>query len=129
MSTAKPSYHRIPGETKAFEKIGNEKKAIPYKQFNEEVHPSVIHRVKNWKKGYMPGPFADWKYVPSTNGARAYWTKGSGKSEIVLNEYVIPGNKEFQKGSGYDHWQGSLERTFAPKDVLAVQDTVKEDVL
>ncbi|EFY88009.1 peptidoglycan binding domain containing protein [Metarhizium acridum CQMa 102] len=125
VSTARPAYHRIPGETKAYEKIGNEKKRIPYKQFNEEVHPSVIHRVKN-RKGYMPGPFAkDWKYVEPTNGARAYWVKGSGEDAIVLNEYLIPKLEGFDKDLGYDHWLGSLERTFAPKDVVDKQDAVQ----
>ncbi|KAF5133203.1 hypothetical protein E5D57_003826 [Metarhizium anisopliae] len=125
VSTAKPAYHRIPGETKAYEKIGSEKKSIPWRQFNEEVHPSVIHRVKN-RKGYMPGPFSrGWKYVESTNGARAYWVKGSGEDAIVLNEYLIPKLGEFDKSVGNDHWQSSLERTFAPKDVVDKQDAVQ----
>ncbi|TWU72260.1 hypothetical protein ED733_001839 [Metarhizium rileyi] len=72
VATAKTAYRRIPGETKAFEKIGKrEKRRIPYRQFNEEVHPSVIHRINN-KKGYMPGPFAkSWRYVEAKDGARA----------------------------------------------------------
>jgi hypothetical protein len=125
VATAKPAYHRIPGETRAYEKVGGEARTIPYQQFNEEVHPSVIHRMKN-KKGYMPGPFAkNWKYVDAANGARAYWVKGSGKDEIVLNEYLIPKLGEFQKDAAFDHWQGSLERTFAPKAVVTAQDALQ----
>ncbi|ORX96874.1 peptidoglycan binding domain-containing protein [Basidiobolus meristosporus CBS 931.73] len=120
MSSGKASYCRKPGETKAFEKAGS--KEIHYDQFMEEIHPSVSHRVKN-VKGYMPAPFVNgWKYIEAADGVRARWEKSSGGKTIVLNEYLIPKLDEFQKGHGYDHWQGSLERTFAPKDVLAVQD-------
>lgn len=122
LSTASSSYYRIPGETPATETVRGEKRAIDYKQFNEEIHPSVHHRVKTRK--YTPTPFArDWKYVEAVDGTRARWVKKkAGGTEIILNEHVISKPGEFQPGSGYDHWQGSLERTFAPKDVLAVQD-------
>ncbi|KAI0101047.1 hypothetical protein GGR51DRAFT_531040, partial [Nemania sp. FL0031] len=64
-----------------------------------------------------------WDYVMASGERRAHWIKKNGDEEIVLNEYIIPKlSKQFQPGSGYDFWQGSLERAFAPKDILTVQD-------
>ncbi len=121
MSTAKASYYRVPGETKAFEE--DKKTPIDYKNFNEEVHPSVFHRVGNCEdKKYHPTPFRKgWKYVAPTKTTRGHWKKTSGSKEVILNEYTIPDPEPFQSGVEGEHWQGSLERQFAPKDILAAQ--------
>ncbi|KAI3321794.1 peptidoglycan binding domain-containing protein [Xylariaceae sp. AK1471] len=125
ISTRAASYKRIPGETPATEKVNSKKRKIPYEWFNEEIHPSVLHRRENCK-GYVPAPFkkgSDWEYVKAAPGNRAHWVKKNRDgTKIVLNEYVIPKDKKYQAGAGYDFWQGSLERTFAPKDVLDAQD-------
>lgn len=123
VSTAKASYKRVPGETKAYEYVQGKKTQIDYKHFNEEVHPSVSHRVEKRKdQGYNPVPFRKgWVYVPPTETARGHWKKTSGGKEVILNEYTIPNHPAFQAGVEGEHWQGSLERQFAPKEVLASQ--------
>jgi hypothetical protein len=122
VSTAKASYYRVPGETKAYEDVQGKQKQIDYKQFNEEVHPSVIHRIKTrTDQKYHPTPFRkNWEYVPATESTRGHWKKTSG-TKVVLNEYLIPNPPDFQRNVGGEHWQGSLERQFAPKEVLAAQ--------
>ena len=64
---------------------------------------------------YRPAPFnnKDWKHVEATSSqSPAYWVKKAANgAEIKLNEYVIPKLGRFQPDSGYDYWQGSLERT------------------
>ena len=124
LSTAKASYYRAPGETKAYEYIDGAKTQIDYKHFNEEVHPSVIHRVKNrTDKNYQPTPFRKgkgWEYVAPTETTRGHWKKSGGK-DIILYEYTIPNPPPFHRGVEGEHWQGSLERQFAPKKVLAEQ--------
>jgi hypothetical protein len=125
LSTRAASYKRVPGETPATEVVDGKKKDIPYQWFNEEIHPSVFHRKENCK-GYIPAPFkkgSGWDYVKAAPGKRAHWVKKkSNGTEVVLHEYVIPQNEKYQAGAGYDFWQGSLERTFTPKEVLAAQD-------
>ncbi len=122
ISTRKASYKRVPGETKAYE---DKAKKIPinYKNFNEEIHPCVRHRVDGaTEQKYHPAPFRDgWKYVAPTKTTRGHWKKGSGDKEVVLYEYTIPEPAPFHAGIGIEHWQGSLERAFAPKAVLAAQ--------
>ena len=129
VSKGRMSYKRQPGETKVHE--GNS--VLDYQHFNEEIHPSVHHRVVARKdQKYEPVPFgkgSGWSYIAPSNGNRGRWVKVTkdkdGKEKtIVLNEYLIPNPERSQTSSGYDHWQGSLERTFAPKDVLAAQDAV-----
>ncbi|KAI5458851.1 peptidoglycan binding domain-containing protein [Mariannaea sp. PMI_226] len=136
LSTGKGSYKRVPGQTEAYTMVDETKVPIPYENFCEEVHPSVFHRVQKFetaKKGerYMPAPFqgSEWKHLKAENGERARWVKtlGNGK-KVILREYCIPKNEELAKGytkvAKYDHWQGSLERTFAPKDILQAQDRI-----
>lgn len=133
VSTLSASYKRVPGETKATEN-GVE---IEAKNFCEEIHPSVYHRVKHWSKDgkrYTPAPFVgdrhkSWEHFDADNKEKARWVKtdkSTGK-KLVLNEYQIPKNADlkYKKEVGYDHWEGSLERTFAPKDVLAAQDALQ----
>ncbi|KAI1126239.1 peptidoglycan binding domain-containing protein [Nemania abortiva] len=127
LSTRSASYKRVPGETPASEVVDGKKRDIDYKWFNEEVHPSVRHRMINAEgQPYIPAGLKKangWDYMEASGERQGHWVKRSGSKEIVLNEYVIPKlSKPFQQGSGYDFWQGSLERTFAPKDVLAAQD-------
>ncbi|KAI0502742.1 peptidoglycan binding domain-containing protein [Xylaria bambusicola] len=126
ISTRSASYKRIPGETPASEVVDGKKKDIDYMWFNEEVHPSVRHRMNTKDLSYMPEGLSKangWRYVEASGDRQAHWVKNSNGKEIVLNEYIIPKlSTPFQSGSGYDFWQGSLERTFAPKDVLAAQD-------
>ncbi len=129
VSKGSMSYKRVPGETKAYE--GD--KLVDYRHFNEEIHPSVHHRMVERKdQKYVPVPFgkgSGWSYIAPSNGSRGRWVKVTkdkdGKDKtIVLNEYLIANPKSSATSSGYAHWQGSLERTFAPKDVLAAQDAV-----
>ncbi|GAO19021.1 uncharacterized protein UV8b_01147 [Ustilaginoidea virens] len=133
LSTAKASYKRVPGETKAFEKVNGTTKQIPCQNFREEVHPSVYHRYRA-SVGYKPAPFAgdEWTYHESKDGKPAQWVKTlKGGQQVVLNEYLIPRSDKmkagYRKAQGYDHWEGSLERTFAPKEVLEVQDLCLKD--
>ncbi|CAG9953268.1 unnamed protein product [Clonostachys rosea f. rosea IK726] len=134
VSTLSASYKRVPGETKATEN-GVE---IEAKNFCEEIHPSVYHRVKHWSKDgkrYTPAPFVgdrykNWEHFDADNKEKARWVKtekATGK-KLILSEYQIPKNADltgkYKKEVGYDHWEGSLERTFAPKDVLAAQDAL-----
>lgn len=127
VSTAKASYYRCPGETKAFEIVNGEEKQINYKNFKEEIHPSVYRRVEDTKNAgknkYTPTPFKKgWEYVAPTKTERGHWKKKvPGGKDIILYEYTIPDLKPFQREAGFEHWQGSLERTFAPKDALAAQ--------
>ncbi|KAI1269164.1 peptidoglycan binding domain-containing protein [Xylariaceae sp. FL1019] len=129
LSTRAASYKRVPGETPATEIVNGEKRKIDYKWFNEEIHPSVAHRVANATEKYTPAPFGagkGWEYVKGTPSRVGHWIKknGNGKGQdIILNEYVIPKIGQYQPGSGYDFWQGSLERTFAPKEVLEAQES------
>ncbi|KAM7213975.1 Uncharacterized alpha/beta hydrolase domain (DUF2235) domain containing protein [Rhypophila decipiens] len=128
VSTAKASYYRVPGETKAFETVVDGKKQVPidYKHFNEEIHPCVHQRVVDTKNKYTPTPFRKgWEYVAPTATERGHWKKkvaGGGK-DIVLYEYTIPDLQPTpeQKESGLEHWKYGLERTFAPKEVLEAQ--------
>lgn len=133
VSTAKASYYRVPGETRAYEMVQGKKQQIPYENFHEEVHPSVFHRAQCWKgasgETYTPTPFRgkEWKHMDATETEPARWVKTlkDGK-QVILNEYVIPQNAQmtqsYTKTTGYDHWEGSLERVIAPKDVLVTQD-------
>ncbi|KAI0967915.1 peptidoglycan binding domain-containing protein [Xylaria arbuscula] len=119
LSTASASYKRIPGETPASEFLNGKKKDINYKWFNEEVHPSVSHRMLTAQNP---------PYMPAGLHEKSGWNYCSNGKEIVLNEYIIPKLSElFQPDSGYDFWRGSLERTFAPKDVLKAQDTAVQN--
>ncbi|KAI0442205.1 peptidoglycan binding domain-containing protein [Xylaria telfairii] len=128
LSTRSASYKRIPGETPASEVVNGKEKKIDYKLFNEEVHPCVHHRMLNAEgQAYMPAGLNKangWDYVAASAARQAHWVKRKPDGqEIILNEYIIPKLSEpFQPGSGYDFWQGSLERTLAPKDILAAQD-------
>ncbi len=120
ISTRKASYKRVPGETKAYE---GKNIPIDYKNFNEEIHPCVSHRVEwSTEQKYHPAPFRDgWKYVAPTTTTRGHWKKTSGPKEVILYEYTIPEPARFQPTVEGEHWQGSLERQFAPKPVLAAQ--------
>ncbi|KAI0553025.1 peptidoglycan binding domain-containing protein [Xylaria curta] len=127
ISTRSASYKRVPGETSASEVVNGKKRDIEYKRFNEEIHPSVRHRMLNAKgQPYMPAGLKKengWNYVEASGEKQAHWVKKDKGKEIILNEYIIPKLSEpFQLSSGYDFWQGSLERTFAPKDILVAQD-------
>ncbi|RYC62635.1 hypothetical protein CHU98_g3574 [Xylaria longipes] len=127
ISTRSASYKRIPDETPASEVVNGKKKDIEYKRFNEEVYPCVRHRMLNAEgQRYIPAGLKKengWNYVEASGERQAHWVKKSNGKEIVLNEYIISKlSKPFQQGSGFDFWQGSLERTFAPKDILATQD-------
>jgi hypothetical protein len=51
---------------------------------------------------------------------RQRWERKAARSQQVCDSKSMT----FTAGAGYDHWQGGLERTFAPKDVFAAQDLV-----
>lgn len=122
ISTRKASYKRVPGQTKAYELKDGKQIPIDYRNFNEEVHPSVHHRV-DWsaEQKYHPAPFREgWEYVAPTKATRGHWKTTTGP-EVVLYEYTIPDPAPFNPTVQGEHWQGSLERQFAPKDVLATQ--------
>jgi hypothetical protein len=122
-STAKASCYRCPGENKAYERIGGKETPINYKHFNEEIHPSVRHRVETRKdQKYQPTPFRKgWVYVAPTKTERGHWKKTAGGKEVTLYEYTIPDLPPFKPEVKGEHWQGSLERVFTPKKVLADQ--------
>ncbi|KAK4224137.1 hypothetical protein QBC38DRAFT_538669 [Podospora fimiseda] len=137
VSTAKASYYRAPGETKAFDEWDHDGVKIPidFTRFNEEVHPSVYQRMVDTKdqgkKAYVPTPFrkgSGWVYVPPTKEERGHWKKEVDGREIVLYEYTIPrfeGTEE-QINSGLQHLCYGIEQLMAPAEVLAAQEAFVE---
>ena len=128
VSTAKASYYRVPGETKAYEMVGKKQQQIDYRQFNEEIHPCVQRRVEdtknNAKTKYTPAPFRKgWEYVAPTKTERGHWKKKvAGGKDVILYEYTIPELKPFHESEAeIEHWKWSLERAMAPADVIAAQ--------
>ena len=122
IGTGSTSYKRVLGATPVAEIIDGKKQNVEYKRFNEEIHPSVFHRKQTRK--YNPGALNGWRREEGKDGKRTQWVKKVGDKEIRLNEYLIPKLGEFKPNMGYDHWQKSLERTWAPKEVIAAQDAI-----
>lgn len=124
--TRRMSYLRRPGETMVSNEVDGKEQPVTYQDFKEEIHPCVFHRMRH-STGYQPKslPATSWTRRGSStpNETGFEWVKKlENEQEITLKEYIIPKLGQFQPGTGCDHWQGSLERTLAPAEVLKEQD-------
>lgn len=132
LATWRPNYRRQPGVYYAKDGASS----VDYTNFNEEIHPTVYHRMLTRPSGwyaYKPESLQGWTRVEDGRGKGFSWVKeaegkgwlgwlkGERKQIVRLKEYEIP---ELEDGEveGAGAWTGSLERRLAPKEYLRYLD-------